>query len=113
MSLRVLTGAPARIAHWTPSHATAAAAHALDSYLTRARPALAARGAGSPALFLGALLPVPAVRGDAGSPGPSDDEESQFCLSFAAVSLKIRCPIGCIVFTSKIQKEFASFFVRK
>lgn len=32
----------------------AAAAHALDSYLTRARPALAARGAGSPALFLGA-----------------------------------------------------------
>lgn len=31
-----------------------AAAHALDSYLTRARPALAARGAGSPALFLGA-----------------------------------------------------------
>lgn len=32
----------------------AAAAHALDSYLTRARPALAARGAGGPALFLGA-----------------------------------------------------------
>ncbi len=32
----------------------AAAAHALDSDLTRARPALAARGAGSPALFLGA-----------------------------------------------------------
>ncbi len=32
----------------------AAAAHALDSYLTRARPDLAARGAGSPALFLGA-----------------------------------------------------------